>query len=623
MDSVVSRKILSDIIVHNKYAKYIKEEKRRETWDEIVTRNKNMHIKKYPQLKDEIDNAYKLVYSKRVLPSMRSLQFAGKPIELSPNRQYNCSFVAIDDVATFSEIMFLLLGGSGVGYSVQLQDIEKLPEIKGQSTKRNKRYLIGDSIEGWADSVKVLVESYFYGKPKPIFDFGDIRPKGATLITSGGKAPGPAPLKDCLHNISKVFDNAIEERGFHTQLTSIEVHDLVCYIADAVLAGGIRRAALISLFSFNDNDMLTCKFGNWFELNPQRARANNSAVILRHKIKEKDFFEFWEKVEASRSGEPGIFFTNDKSIGTNPCSEISLKSACFCNLTTINVDDIETQEDLNERVRVATFIGTLQAGYTDFHYLREVWKKTTQEDALLGVSMTGIASGKVMKLNVEEASKISVEVNKETSKKIGIKPASRITCIKPEGTASLVVGSSSGIHAWHSKYYIRRIRIGKNESLYKYLKRAIPNLVEDEYFKPDTNAVISIPVEAPDGSIYRDESPMDLLNRVKFFHDKWIKPAHNKGQNTHNVSVTVTLKDDEWGEVGKWLWNNRNDYTGISVFPHDNGTYVQAPLEECTKEEYEEYMSNVRNIDLTKIKEEEDSTNLKEQVACAGGACEI
>jgi len=307
----LSRKILSDITVFMKYARYIPELKRRETWDEIVDRNAAMHIKKYPELKDEIQQVYNsFVRTRKVLPSMRSLQFGGRPIELSPNRIFNCAFVPVDSIESFSEAMFLLLGGTGVGYSVQRHHVDKLPAIYGPQ-KRTRRYLVGDSIEGWADCIKVLLESYFNTKPVPLFDFRDIRPKGALLVTSGGKAPGPQPLKDAVHNITKVLDQV--PKGF--KLSTIQAHDIMCYIADAVLAGGIRRAALISLFSLDDNDMLTCKYGHWWEQNPQRGRANNSAVVVRSKVTEEAFLNLWGKIVASGSGEPGVYFTNDKDWG--------------------------------------------------------------------------------------------------------------------------------------------------------------------------------------------------------------------------------------------------------------------------------------------------------------------
>ena len=317
-----SQKILSDLTVHMKYSKFIPELERRETWEELVTRNMNMHIKKYPHIANEIVDVYQYVYTKKVLPSMRSMQFGGKPIEISPNRIYNCAYLPIDHLDAFSETMFLLLGGTGVGYSVQKHHVEKLPEIRKPNPNRARRFLVGDSIEGWADAIKVLMKSYFgENLSTPEFDFSDVRPKGAQLVTSGGKAPGPQPLKDCIHKLKGMLD--AKEDG--QKLSSIEVHDMICHIADAVLAGGIRRAALISLFSADDNEMIACKSGAWWETNPQRGRANNSAALVRHKITKDFFMDLWKRVEASGAGEPGIYFTNDKDWGTNPCCEIALR----------------------------------------------------------------------------------------------------------------------------------------------------------------------------------------------------------------------------------------------------------------------------------------------------------
>jgi ribonucleoside-diphosphate reductase alpha chain len=310
------------------------------------------------------------------------------------------------------------------------------------------------------------------------------------------------------------------------------------------LAGGIRRAALISLFSMDDEEMLSAKSGAWWELNPQRGRANNSAVILRYKIKDEDFFQLWKRIEDSNSGEPGVYFSNDKDWGTNPCCEIGLRPYQFCNLCEVNVSDIESQEDLENRTKAAAFIGTLQAGYTNFHYLRDVWKRTTEKDALIGVGMTGIGSGEIMKYDLEASAKIVLKENARVAKLIGINKAARTTTVKPSGTSSLVLGTASGIHAWHNDYYIRRIRVGKNESIYTYLSIYHPELIEDEYFKPKEQAVISLPVKAPEGSILRFEPPMNLLERVKLFNTKWVKSGHRDGENTHNVSVTVSIKKE-------------------------------------------------------------------------------
>lgn len=609
--------ILSEITTHLKYAKYLPEVQRRETWDELVTRNKEMHTEKYPALKEEIEWAYKFVYDKKVLPSMRSLQFGGKPIQINNSRIFNCSYLPIDDLASFSEIMFLLLSGCGVGYSVQQHHIEKLPEVR--KPLKSKRYLVGDSIEGWADAVKVLMKAYLRGGAAPAFDFRDIRPKGAELITVGGKAPGPEPLKIALTHVQAILDRKQDGQ----KLSSLECHDIICHLADAVLSGGIRRAALISLFNLDDEEMLTCKFGNWWEENPQRGRANNSAMLLRSKIEKNTFLELWKKIELSNSGEPGFLFSNDKDAGTNPCAEINLKPNQFCNLCEINASDIETQEEYNNRAKAAAFIGTLQASYTDFHYLRDVWKKTTEKEALLGIGMTGIASGAVLKLNMKEAAKVAVEENERVAKLLGINKAARVTTVKPSGTTSLVLGTSSGIHAWHDEFYARRIRVGKNEALYTYLSIYHPELLEDDFFKPTIQAVISVPQKAPQGAITRSESALDLLERIKKINKEWIKPGHRRGSNMHNVSATVTIKPDEWDTIGEWVFENKEYFTALSFLPHSDHTYVQAPFETIDEDKFNEMVKSLHNIDLSKVIEMNDNTARQDELACAGGNCEI
>ncbi len=622
MSKDLSVGILSDITVHMKYAKYLPNKKRRETWKELTTRNMRMHTKKYPDLKDEIEDVYKkYVLTKKVLPSMRSMQFAGKPIEVAPNRVFNCAFLPIDDWRAFSETMFLLLGGTGVGFSVQRHHIDKLPEINKPKGTRTRRFLIGDSIEGWADAVKSLMRSYFIGGSRIRFDYSDIRPKGSLLVTSGGKAPGPQPLKECLLKIEGI----LREKEDGDKLEPIEVHDVVCYIADAVLAGGIRRAALISLFSADDDEMLAAKSGRWWEKNSQRGRANNSVVLLRHRVDKQFFLNIWERVQASNAGEPGFYLSNDKDWGTNPCCEIGLRPFQFCNLTEVNVSNIEGQNDLENRVRAAAFIGTLQAGYTDFHYLRPVWQRTTEKDSLIGVSMTGIASGRVLEddIDLSAAANVVKEENARIALAIGINRAARTTCVKPAGTTSLTLGTSSGIHAWHNDYYIRRIRVSKNEAIYSYLAENHPELVEDEYFRPHDTAVISVPQRAPEGAIYRTESAFQLLRRIKKITSEWVKTGHRTGQNGHNVSATISLHENEWIDAGEWMWNNRKHYNGLSVLPYDVGSYQQAPFEDCSKETYEALLANLNKVDLTKILEEEDNTDLNGEVACAGGTCEI
>jgi len=617
----INNKILSDITVHMKYAKYIPELNRRETWEELVTRNKEMHQKRYPDLYNEIEENYRYVYKKKVLPSMRSLQFSGKPIEISPNRLYNCSYLPIDHIDSFSETMFLLLSGCGVGYSVQKHHIAKLPHVTKPFDMRTRRFVIGDSIEGWSDAIKVLIKSYIGSKrsSKIKFDYSDIRPKGARLVTSGGKAPGPQPLKECLLKIKGILD-AKKDGG---KLTTLEVHDIVCHIADAVLAGGIRRAALISLFSAYDEEMISCKSGNWWETDPQRGRANNSAVLIRHKITKDFFMDLWKRIELSGSGEPGIYFNHDKDWGTNPCCEIALRPFQFCNLCEVNVSNVEDQTDYNARVKAATFIGTLQAGYTEFHYLREIWQDTTEKDALIGVSMTGIGSAAVLQLDMKEGANIVKKENARVAKLIGINKAARTTCVKPAGTTSLVLGTSSGIHAWHNDYYIRRLRVGKNEAIYKYLIQNHPELVEDEYFRPHDTAVIEIPQASPKKSILRTESAFDLMERVKRVAIDWVKEGHRSGSNTHNVSATISLKDNEWDKAGKWMWENRDCYNGLSVLPYNGGTYTQAPFEDITKKKFEQLVKLLQDVNLENVIESSDETDLSGELACAGGSCEI
>lgn len=1313
----VASEILSDIVTHMKYAKYIPELKRRETYEEIIDRNKAMHVRRYPELKKEIDEAYDYVYDRQVLPSGRSLQFAGKAIEVSPARIFNCSALAIKDIKAFSEVMFLLLMGCGTGYSVQKAHIRQLPPLQGVEKpvgkQRKKRYLVQDSIVGWADAIKALMESYFYHEREIDYDFSDIRKKGAPLVTSGGKAPGPEPLRVCLNKIASLLENVVATRGPGTKLTPLEAHDILCFLADAVLCGGIRRSASICLFSLDDKEMLECKFGDWWETNPQRGRANNSAVIDRSLITKEVFDDLWDKVEASGSGEPGLFFSNDVELLTNPCCftgdmeittnkgeqmfskldgktaliwngeeyteasfwkvgekptielilstgkhirctadhefmtvdgdwveakdshkkrlsviseskivsdieavklgflqgdgvlsrlaskehlgleinigskdkeifelfdlpesdakahyvvgyndrlrelefsqdvlpdrefpqkyfdsletldikgdflrgmysangcvvkgariaykttcfslatslvdalkefgiqpyittnkptkvkflngeylckqsydvniyplaevllfakyigfehkykndslkeliklkspmvkymrdgevetvydfnepkkncgfvqgvkahncEISLQSYSFCNLTTLNASTVETQEDLNTRVRMAARIATLQAGYTDFYYLRKEWRELVEEEALIGVSMTGLASENVLSLNFKEAAQIVKDENEEFAAKMGINKAHRTTCVKPEGcqvpetlivsdkgiftldelgdkagedwqklrygitsvatdkniqevgkfynngfkdtkkitldsglileathnhmyrvlrddayvwveakdiiegdilpyalgsytggtyqefqysqiidehshnsimlpeqyvldedfawllglynadgsnhakgirisgnwnerkgfdkaqriikekfgldstitkhnqnetdlrcqlvvnstylpkmfeefgilkgrsdeivvplavrmsppsviksfydgffvgdgnfndvkapsfsttsrefamstvvilrslgidckvrlvgrrvgnygdkqqywvsvrqgrsvehryvsihnreiwkklddlgmsnlsfdtvisiedsenytldievpesntyvansyishnTASLVLGTSSGVHAWYADYYWRRVSVGKEEAIYSYLAENHPELVEDDYFRPSTMAKIKVPQKAPEGAMLRYETALDTLERVKMLSLDWIQEGHREGDNFNNVSCTISVRDNEWDEVGEWMWENRDNYTGIAVLPFDGGSYTQSPFEECTKEEYEEAMKHLTNIDLTQVIEEDDMTDLQGEVACGGGACEI
>lgn len=694
--SVVSNKatkFLSDLVVHTKYANHLEDKQRRQNWGECVAEVRDMHKRKYPHLADKIDDAFNnYVLPKKVLPSMRSIQFGGLPIEIAPNRIYNCSYAPISDEFVFAEILYLLLGGTGVGFSVRKRHIKKLPAIvKPQGTRR---FLIGDSIEGWSDSIRQLVYAYTRGKERPRFDYRDIRPEGSKIKKTGGRAPGFSKLKKCHENVEMVFMGAIGRK-----LTELEVHDIICFIADCVLSGGVREAALISLFDVDSKDMLTAKsifeienvevietyedfdkdgekidsgwvvefdmkkkqamnprvyrkepngkirvkitdkWGDWdlkqateqgklpwYYVHPQRGRANNSAALRRGEVSKKEFMNLWAMTEASGAGEPGIYWTNDDDDGANPCVEIALKPNQFCNLTTAVVYDVETQEELNKRVQVASFIGTLQAGYTDFHYLRSVWKETTEKEALLGVSMTGIASGNVLKLDLKEAATMAVTENQETAKEIGINPAARVTCVKPEGSGTLAAGViGSGIHAAHGQFFIRNNRIKKSHPVYKFLLEKMPEFVEDDSQYPDDRAVVSIPMKAPDGIITRDESAIDLLERIKRFSQEWVMSGHNKGVNSHNVSATVSVRPDEWESVANWMWDHRNTYSGLSVLPFSGGNYKQAPFQDITEEEYNEMIAKFpERVDFDEIYEEFSVVNhASDSIACSGTGCEI
>lgn len=613
------KQALADITVFNKYAKFVPEANRRENWTEIVNRNANMHKEKYPNMAKEIDEVYaKFVHTKKVLPSMRSLQFGGKPILMAENRIFNCAYAPAESSKFFSELMFLLLGGTGMGYSVQKRHTDKLPKIKAPESDGEHKYQVQDSIVGWADAVKIVCKAFFNAGTLPKFDYRDIREKGADLITTGGQAPGPEPLRICIEAMIPIFRNAIGRR-----LRPIEVHDIACIIADAVLAGGIRRAAMICLFDRDDEEMLTCKSGEWWNVAPARARANNSAVLPRGKVGEEEFRKIMKRVEDSGCGEPGVYWTKNEDWGTNPCCEIGLRPYQMCNLTEINAGAINSQKDFNNAAKAAAFIGTLQAGYTDFHYLNPKWKIACEKDALLGVSMTGIASIDIEDFDSVWAAQEAVEENQRVAKLININPAARTTCVKPAGTTSLVLGTSSGIHAWHADYYIRRMRAGKDEALAQYMMQVAPELVEQDVFVPH-QVVLSFPQRAPRHAKLRTESMNSLLERVRHVSENWVQYGHVTGDNSHNVSCTISVKNDEWPELVDWMWINRECYNGISVLPFNGGTYVQAPFEDITKKRYEELLPYLKNIDISQVFEyEAPDIDLKAELACSGGACEL
>lgn len=614
----LSDKLISEIVAFRTYAKFLPHLGRRESLAESINRNMTMHLDRFPKLSRDIVKAYQRVHELKVMPSMRALQFSGDAILKNHARQYNCSFVNVDDVRVFGEILYLLLSGVGVGFSVQSKHILRLPKIV--QPKEEGFFVVQDSISGWAQAIDLLMDAYLLGRVRPQFDYGNIRPKGSYLVTTGAKAPGPEPLKYMLELVESKLKKAIGRK-----LQTIEVHDIICIISDAVLAGGIRRAALISLFDRTDWALLTCKSGQWWDHAPWRARSNNSVVLPRNEVTKEEFFNLFKTVKESGCGEPGLSWTNDSDQGTNPCHEISLNSNQFCNLTTINQTGVTSEKDFLNRVYAATLIGTLQASYTDFDYLRPMWKDTTEREALLGVSFTGIADANNIVTNemLQKGAKLVLEINEKYANKLGIKLAARTTTIKPEGTSSCVLSSSSGIHARHNDYYVRRIRMNKDDALAVYLKNVIPDLVEDDLFS-SSGIVLSIPQKSPDGAITRfQEDALTLFRRSLNYRSNWIENGYRSGANQHNVSVTISVKDNEWDSLCEAMWEERASYSGISLLPYDGGTYQQAPFEDCSKETFESMLDLVKEIDLKQVREEQDNTTRVEQLACAGGQCEL
>lgn len=611
-----SNKFLSDIVTFRTYAKYLPHVGRRESLEEIINRNMMMHLEKFPALSRDIIKAYKQVHDLNVMPSMRSMQFGGETILKNNVKIYNCSFAAANYTEVFAESLYLLMCGTGFGFSVQRRHVSKLPSIR--LPKEEVKYIVADSIEGWAESLNVLMRSYFTGGLRPVFDFSLIRAKGSRL-SNGSTAPGHEPLKMMLEMVETKLKTSIGRK-----LRPIEAHDIMCMIADCVLSGGIRRAALISLFDKDEEEMLTSKQGSWWEKHPYRARANNSAVLERSTTSREDFERVFDSCIKSNAGEPGFSWTNDPDMGYNPCHEIALNSNQFCNLSSVNLTGIKNDKDLHNRVYAASLLGTLQAAYTDFPYLNENWKIQTEKEALIGVSFTGIAdSSTLTEEQLQKSAKLVLEVNEKYAKRLGINPAARTTCVKPEGTMSCVVGSASGIHARYADHYIRRVRMNKSDALAKYLMSTVPELVEDDVFSA-SGVVVSIPQESPTNSITRhQETAASLLDRIIKYNKNWVDFGHRTGVNKHNVSSTISYKPEEVDMLRKRLWEEREHYTGISLLPFDNGSYTQAPFEECTKEVFEKMSAQIKNVNLQEVREMEDNTKRIENLACSGGICDL
>lgn len=612
-------RLLRDVAFLRTYAETLPSGKK-ETVEQTFNRVAGMHIKKYLHLAEQIDYAFEAVRRSLVVPSMRSMQFAGYPIERSQVRIYNCAFTPIESFKDIADSAWISMNGTGVGYSVQSRHISKLPVISASSDF--SIFAIPDSKEGWADSIQMLLSN-----PYQTFDYSLIRPKGAPL-TTGGTASGPASLQLMHELIRHILMGALGR-----QLRPIEVHDIMCHMGDLVRCGGVRRTALICLFDCFDEEMLAAKSGAWYINNPQRGRANNSAVIHRdHPDVENQIRQVLKSCFESNAGEPGIFMTNDYDWGANPCVEIGLRPRQFCNLTEVNVAACKSKEDLRFAVEAASIIGTLQASYTDFKYIDPRWRETCEQDALLGLSLTGQAEAQwlLTEENLKECSQIAKEVNLEWSKKLGINPAARIGCTKPSGSTAAFLCTTSGIHAAHDDYYLRRIRIDKPNPLAKYLierfgmspARSYSIVEQDEY--SEDQIVLTVPI-CKAGSIKRyNESPIELLERVKHIHKNWIVPSHRYGMNTHNVSVTVSYKLGEEQSIADWMVSNRDVYSGISLLPYDGGSYSQMPFESVSQQEYENWMSKFPpDLDLYSVDFSGTQDNRKDELACQGGMCEL
>ncbi len=590
----------------SKYARWLEDKNRRETWKEAVERVKNMMHTKYSEfgIADNIDWAYDVMYKKRVLGSQRALQFGGEPILKRHAKIYNCTASYCDRLRFFQECFWLLLCGSGTGFSVQKHHISKLPSLEHDvEDGKGRVYLVEDSIEGWANSLGVLLSSYF-NKPVEefkdwknthvIFDFSQIRPKGSSLASGVGKAPGYEPLANGLEKIRALLDRCINNG--QKKLRPIDAYDIVMHSSDAVLSGGVRRSASLALFSPNDEEMAKAKTGNWYIDNPQRARSNNSALLLKSETEFEEFKVLMESVK--EFGEPGFIWSESTEMIFNPCVEIGMwpvdeesgKSGWQgCNLSTINCSSVTDEDDFYERCRAAAIIGTLQAGFTKLEYLGEISQKIFEREALLGVSLTGTMEKHELVLTekvLTRGAKIAVETNKELAKKIKINQAARVTCLKPEGTSSSMLGTSSGIHPHHAKRYIRHVQANVLEAPYQHFKKLNPQACEKSSWSANnTDEVVKFPIEVPDGAKLKNQLPaVDMLKVVKETQKNWVHSGKNRSLCTqdylsHNVSNTVTVKPDEWEDVTKFIYDNRKYFAGISLIPQSGDKdYPQAPF---------------------------------------------
>ena len=622
-------------IAKSRYSRFLQDSKRRENWDETVDRymafmkDQLYRTNKYNIPSDIYRDLSEAIKNLEVVPSMRSIMTAGKALDRDNTAGYNCSYLPVDDPKAFDEAMYILLCGTGVGFSVEQKYVNKLPEIPEKMFKSDTTVVVADSKEGWAKALRQVIALLYSGEI-PKWDLRKIRPAGARLKTFGGRASGPAPLNELFEFVIRKFQAAAGRK-----LNTLECHDIMCKVAEVVVVGGVRRSAMISLSDLNDDKMRHAKTGQWWTDNPQRALANNSAVY-EQKPDVGQFMNEWISLYQSHSGERGIFNReaaikqserngrrdSDYEFGTNPCSEIILRPYQFCNLSEVVVREADTIYELERKVTLATILGTYQSTMTHFPYLRKIWQRNTEEERLLGVSLTGILDNKMLGANVEQTKTllqrlrmVSVDTNLELATAIGIQPSAAITCVKPSGTVSQLVDSASGIHPRHSRYYIRRVRGDKKDPITAFLQeKGVPS--EECVLRPESTIVFSFPKKAPDSALLRDD-----LTAIQHL-DLWM--MYQKDWCEHKPSVTISVKEDEWVEVGAWCWKNFDDISGVSFLPYDGGTYKQAPYEECTEEAYNELLDKMpKSLFWDELIEEDDNVEGVQQLACTAGVCEI
>ena len=619
-------------IATSRYARWLEDENRRETWSETVSRYCE-YLRSSPNVKlsnEDIAEIEEAILTLEVMPSMRALMTAGVAADRDNTCIYNCSYLAVDSHRSFDEAMFILLCGTGVGFSVERQSISKLPDISKNLSASDDLITVQDSKEGWSKGLRKLID-HLYAGDIPTWDLSEIRHAGSRLKTFGGRASGPEPLDNLFKFVVSKFQGASGRK-----LNSIEVHDIMCKIGEVVVVGGVRRSAMISLSNLSDQRMSHAKSGNWYDVEPQRALANNSACYTE-KPDMETFLREWLALVESKSGERGIFSRVAAEAhvtkngrrkagfdwGTNPCSEIILRSNQFCNLTEVVVRESDTLDSLKRKVRIATILGTAQSTYTHMPYLRDIWTKNTTEERLLGVSLTGIMDHPVLSKNVDskrwltEMRQVALDTNDDYADRMGIERSAAITCVKPSGTVSQLVDSASGIHARHSDYYIRTVRGDNKDPLTQFLKDSgIP--AEPDVMKPDATTVFSFPTKSPQGAVTRNAmTALEQLDLWQTYAEIWC---------CHKPSVTVTVRDHEWMEVGSWVYKHFDLCSGISFLPHSDHTYAQAPYQECTEAEYEKMKADMPQSivwsDLS-FYELEDTTSGSQTLACTSGACEI